>query len=311
MRFMFIFLCIAGVAMQYEVGIVGTGKMGSAMALNLLGKGYKVHVYNRTKGKLEGLAKAGAIVHEEPASLASNVNVVITSVTDHVALSALLKGQRGLLSGLKNGRALIEMSTIGIAESSELAGLVTSTGATWLDSPVLGGPSLIKDGKAVLLVGGAYNDFKKFQSLLKEFGSPIYLGEAGSGHKIKLALNLYLALSTIALSEAMVLSVKMGFKPGVIIDILNASHLKSGLTEGKGRRMAQGEFSPTFTLAHMLKDLSYARGAAEKVGAVLPLTSLATELYRLASLKGFSELDYSAIALLLSEFSDARLKSEY
>jgi len=304
---MFIFLCIAGSVMQHEVGIVGTGKMGSAMALNLLGKGYRVHVYNRTKAKLAELANAGAIVHEEPASLASSVGVVITSVTDHVALDSLLKGERGLLLGLKKGGALIEMSTIGIAESSEFSRLVTSRGVIWLDSPVLGGPSLVREGRAVLLVGGEPNEFKRFQSLLQEFGSPIYLGEATSGHKIKLALNLYLALSTIALSEAMMLAVKMGFKPNVIIDILNASHLRSGLTEGKGRRIAQGEFSPTFTLTHMLKDLSYAKGAAEMVGAILPLTSLAKELYRLAFLKGLGELDYSAIALLLSEFSDVRL----
>jgi len=294
---------------QREVGVLGTGRMGSAIALNLLSKGYRVHVYNRTRAKLEPLVRAGAVAHDTPASLAASADVVMTSLTDHVALHAVLEGEKGLLSALEEGHALIEMSTIGAEESAALSSLVRTKGITWIDSPVFGGPSLIRQGRALLLVGAEKADFDKYRAFLQELGSPIYLGGVTSGHRLKLALNLYLALHTLALCEAMALSIKLGFPPDVIIEVINASHHKSGLTENKGRRMAKGDFSPTFTLNHMLKDVNYAYRAAERTGAVLPLTSLGKELYRLASLKELGELDYSAVLLLLSQLSGIEFRS--
>ncbi len=146
-------------------------------------------------------------------------------------------------------------------------------------------------------MGGSQGVFSKHEGFLSELGTPLYLGADGNGHKMKLLINLYLGTISLAFAEGMVFAQKLGFEPQVFVETLNKTSHKSSFTENKGPKVARGEFSPTFTLNNMLKDIRLADSQARKIGAVLPAASLVTQLFATASNVGEGDKDFSAIAL--------------
>jgi len=166
--------------------------MGSAFVLNLLSKGNQVHVYNRSKEKLRPLVSKGAIAHPSPQELGKSVDVVITSLTDQDVVDSIIMGNDGALRGMKQGTLWIEMSTIDPDASIRQAEQAKKAGINRLDAPVIGNPNMAVEGKETLLVGGDERVFEKSREFLNQLGSTvIYLGKSGSGHKMKLILNLY------------------------------------------------------------------------------------------------------------------------
>src|SRR6266581_649343 len=170
-----------------RVGVLGLGKMGSAFATNLLSKRNEVHVYNRSKDRLRGLIAKGAIAHPSPIELGKSVDVVITSLPDQDVVESMVMGDSGALRGMKKGALWIEMSTIDPDASIREAEQAMRAGVDRLDAPVIGNPDMAAKGNLSLLVGGDESVFKKNREFLNQLGSTvIYLGRAGSGHKMKL-----------------------------------------------------------------------------------------------------------------------------
>ena len=271
--------------------------MGSALASNLLSKGYELHLYNRSSDKARELQGKGAILHSTPRELGNNVDVAITSLTDERAVEQIVTGENGLLGGLKKGSLWMDASTIDPDASLKHAKESVKLGIERLDTPVVGSPDRALQGKIILLVGGTQDLFSKYEKFLGEIGTPIYLGADGNGHKMKLLINLYLGTIALALSEGTVLAQKLGFDPQVFVETLNKTPHKNGFTEGKGPKVARGDFTATFTLNNMLKDIRLAEAQARKSGAVLPAASLVAQLFTTASNIGEGEKDFSAIAL--------------
>ncbi|MGI0078865.1 MAG: NAD(P)-dependent oxidoreductase [Nitrososphaerales archaeon] len=280
-----------------KVGVVGLGKMGSALAGNLLSRGYDLHLYNRSADKARDLKSKGAIFHSTPLELGKAVDIAITSLTDDKAVEQVVMGQNGLLRGLKKGSLWIDASTIDPDASVKHANECLELGVERLDVPVTGSPDRALQGKLILFVGGSQGVFSKHEGFLSELGTPLYLGADGNGHKMKLLINLYLGTISLAFAEGMVFAQKLGFEPQVFVETLNKTSHKSSFTENKGPKVARGEFSPTFTLNNMLKDIRLADSQARKIGAVLPAASLVTQLFATASNVGEGDKDFSAIAL--------------
>ncbi len=280
-----------------EVGVIGLGNMGSAFATNLLARGYKVHVYNRTQQKATPLKEKGAIVHSTPKELGSSVEVVITSLTDQNAIDQVAHGSDGFLSGLKQGALWIDMSTIDPDASIRHHREARERGIQRLDAPVSGGPGQASKGEVMVLIGGSEDLFKRYQSFLNELGKTVvYLGPDGSGHKMKLVVNMYMGLIANSFSEALVLSKKFGFQPKTFVETINKTNHKNGFTETKGPKVAEGKFDPTFSLNNLLKDLRLAHEQAKKNSATLPLGEASLEKYTRASNSGLGQKDFSAIA---------------
>ena len=238
-----------------RVAVLGLGLMGSGLARNLLSRGNEVHGFNRTKEKARALAEKGLMVHATPREAVENVDVAITMLSDQDAVSQVAVGASGFLDAMRRGSLWIDMSTILPETSIEHAKECDAKGVERLDAPVVGGPARAFKGELLVIVGGRREVFEKHAGILGNFGRVIYVGPFGSGHSMKLALNLYLAVLSAGFSEALTLAQKLGLN-GKDFDVVNKTHHKNSYTEDKGPKVATKDFTPTFTLEMMRKDLA-------------------------------------------------------
>lgn len=293
-----------------KVGVLGLGKMGSAIALNLVSRGNEVHVYNRSKEKLRELISKGAIAHPSPYELGKSVDIVITSLTDQDVVDNIVLGKDGALDGMKKGALWIEMSTIDPDASIRQAEEAKRVGIDRLDAPVIGNPNMAAEGHVSLLVGGDQSVFSKKQEFLNQLGSTvIYLGKPGNGHKMKLILNLHLGIMGLAFSEAFVLSQKLGFEPGVFVEAFNKTAQKNYFSQVKGPLIAKGYYAPLFTVNMLLKDLTLAENQAKGQKLVLPAGSLTKQLFMTSMNQGQGEMDFSSVALTIQKLNGMKPSS--
>jgi 3-hydroxyisobutyrate dehydrogenase-like beta-hydroxyacid dehydrogenase len=286
--------------LKMTVGVIGLGLMGNAFASNLLSRGFKVHVYNRTRQKAGPLVTQGAIFHPSAKELASAVDIVLTSLTDHNAIDSVAIGENGFLNSMRKGSLWIDLSTIDPAASVRHAEAAKKATVDRLDAPVVGSEDLASRGELVILVGGNEEVFQKYQNFLNELGKTIaYLGPDGNGHKMKLDVNLYLGLIGESFSEALVLSQKQGFDAKTFVEIINKTPHKNAFSEGKGPKIAAGNFDAAFSLNNLLKDLKLADKQASETGAVLPMSKVALTEYSKVAESGEGDKDFSVIALHL------------
>lgn len=283
-----------------KTGVIGLGAMGATLAARLISLGYEVHLYNRTASKAEALLQRGAILHSTPRELGGAVDVAITSLTDHLAVQSVALGEEGLLNGMTSGCLWIDMSTIDPDASIMHAQECERRGIDRLDVPISGSPDLVAQGKVLLLVGGNEETFHKYEQFLEDLGgSVIYLGPDGSGHKMKLVVNVYMGIIGVAFAEALVLSLKLGFAPGTFVDTVNITPHKNAYSAIRGPKIAAGDFSTLFSLSNLMKDLNLAEEQAKERGVVMPVSALASQMYRAAVDRGLGGKDFSAVTLVI------------
>ena len=288
-----------------KIGIIGTGMLGEAVGLHLLDVGYEVIVFNRTKEKTENLKKNGAIVGESPKHVAENSDLVITVVKDSDAVNDVIFGSSGLIIGKHDGMCIADMSTVNQNSSKEISEKVTTEGIDYLEIPVMGGPNVAIDGKLVLMASGKKVIFDKFKKVFDVIAKQsFYLGNAGTAHSIKLAMNLQISMLALSLSEGITLTKKAGFDPEIFLKILNSTYFKTGMSEGKAYKMIKGSYEPTFTLANLKKDLDTIYDAADSCNAELPMAKLARKIYADAKDAGFGDIDYTGIIAHITKLSE-------
>ena len=287
-----------------KVGIIGTGMLGEAVGLHLLNSNHTVTVFNRTKDKTEKLVDAGATLVESPKEVAENSDLVITVVRDADAVSEVAFGEDGIISGKHDDMVVADMSTINPNSAKEISQKFESSGVEFLEIPVMGGPNVAIDGKLVMMVSGKKEIFEKCKETFDTIAEQTYfLGDAGTAHSIKLAMNLQIAMLALSLSEGITLTRKAGFDPEVFLKILNSTYFKTGMSEGKAHKMIQDNFDPTFTLKNLKKDLDTINDAAKSFGANLPMAERADEVYQNAIEAGFSDIDYTGVLAYLKKIN--------
>ncbi len=277
--------------------------MGSAIAKRLISKGYSVIGFNRTKSKVEELASIGVKVAETPRQVAENSDVVMTIVRDATALEGVMFGEEGIAYGARKGIVVSNVSTISPSEAVKISGRLEGEGMVMLDTPVMGGPPLAERGLLVVLVSGSKQHYERVKDVLDDVASKtFYVGGQGKANALKLALNLQVALTAIAVSEGVVLAKASGIDPSTFIEVLNSTDYKTGLSERKGPKMVQGMFEKTFALEMMLKDLKLINETARELSTALPFASLAEQIYRAAG-RRYSDLDYTAILAFIERLN--------
>ena len=286
-----------------RIGVAGLGLMGSGITKRLINNGHKVSVYNRTRSKSHHFSNE-ATVASSPKELGQSCDLVITIVTNFDAVKTVLFGREGVVVSENNNLIVADVSTISPAQSEDCAQRLRSAGIEMLGVPVMGGPAAAETGNLVPIVSGSKQAFEKVRQVIEELGTTFYVGEAdGSANNIKLALNLNIALIACALSEGMTLVKRAGIDPSIFIKILNSTYFKTGLSEIKAPKMIKKEFSPSFHLKNMLKDLELATTTAQLNGLTLPQTALAEQMFRAANNIGFSDQDYTAIYAFLAKIN--------
>lgn len=283
-----------------RVGVVGLGIMGSALASNLLSRGYEVHAYDRTRSRADPLLARGLIFHATPRELASHTEIVLTSLTDDAAVSAVAQGPEGFLAGPARPKLWIDLSTIDPSASEQMTAEAAALGVQRLDAPVSGSRDLAERGTLIVLVGGDTRTFEGAQGLLHDLGSTVlYLGGPGSGHRMKLVINLYLGLMAESLSEALVLARKFGFDTKTFFDTINQTPHRNYYSQSKAEKIETGDFRPSFSLDNLLKDLRLAMAQGHRAGALLPVSEIVLQRFESAAKRGDGPFDFSIVALEL------------
>jgi 3-hydroxyisobutyrate dehydrogenase len=280
--------------------------MGSAIAHRLLERGFRIYLYNRTRERSNVLVKKGAIRLEHPSMIGKECNFVIISLTDGQAVKEILFGDNGLVNCNNKRLIVVDTSTVLPEDSIYCAGLMKKKGYAIIQAPIMGGPDATKKGDVITMVSGNKEISEKCRKILTNFSKKIfYVGiQDGVANYIKLGLNLNIALIAISLSESIVFVKKSKTDPSIFLEILNSTYFKTGLSEIKGPKMIKNNFEPKFFLKNMLKDIQILNECAKHNGASLSFASLAEQYYRIAANRGYSELDYTAILKLFSEFND-------
>jgi len=290
-----------------KIGIIGTGMLGEAVGLHLLDSGYSVSVYNRTKSKTKNLEEKGADVAELPSVVAESSDLIITCVKDADAVKQVLFGQGGVVSGKHDDMTVADMSTINPNAAKEISKKLHDEGIKSIEIPVMGGPNVAIDGKLVLMASGDKESFERFSKVFNTIANKkFFLGESGSAHSIKLAMNLQISLLALSLSEGIMLTKKAGFDPVIFLEILNSTYFSTGMSQNKAFKMIKDEYQPTFTLKNMKKDLDTIVASAKDFDAKLPIAERANEIYRQALDAGFGEIDYTGILAYIKKLSEPK-----
>jgi len=290
-----------------KIGIIGTGMLGEAVGLHLLDSGYSVSVYNRTKSKTKNLEEKGADVAELPSVVAESSDLIITCVKDADAVKQVLFGQGGVVSGKHDDMTVADMSTINPNAAKEISKKLHDEGIKSIEIPVMGGPNVAIDGKLVLMASGDKESFERFSQVFNTIANKtFFLGESGSAHSIKLAMNLQISLLALSLSEGIMLTKKAGFDPEIFLEILNSTYFSTGMSQNKAFKMIKDEYQPTFTLKNMKKDLDTIIASAKDFDAKLPIAERANEIYKQALDAGFGEIDYTGILAYIKKLSEPK-----
>jgi len=290
-----------------KIGIIGTGMLGEAVGLHLLNSGYSVSVYNRTKSKTKNLEEKGADVAELPSVVAESSDLIITCVKDADAVKQVLFGQGGVVSGKHDDMTVADMSTINPNAAKEISKKLHDEGIKSIEIPVMGGPNVAIDGKLVLMASGDKESFERFSQVFNTIANKtFFLGESGSAHSIKLAMNLQISLLALSLSEGITLTKKAGFDPEIFLEILNSTYFSTGMSQNKAFKMIKDEYQPTFTLKNMKKDLDTIVASAKDFDAKLPIAERANEIYKQALDAGFGEIDYTGILAYIKKLSETK-----
>ena len=288
-----------------KIGIIGTGMLGEAVGLHLLDLKYELIVYNRTKDKVENLVKHGAISVDTPKNVAERSDIIITVVKDASAVNDIAFGENGIIYGADSELVVADMSTINPNSAKEISQKFSDSGISFLEIPVMGGPNVAINGELVMMVSGKKQIYEKFKNIFDVIAEKtFFLGDSGTAHSIKLAMNLQIAMLALSLSEGITLTRKAGFDPEIFLKILNSTYFKTGMSEKKAYKMIKDNFEPTFTLQNLKKDLDTINNTAKSLGTHLSMANQANQIYQNAVDAGFGEIDYTGILAYLKKVSE-------
>jgi len=296
--------------MAETIGFIGLGIMGQPMALNLARAGHKLAVYNRTPGKTAALEAVGARVAASPADAVRDAGFVIMIVSDSAAVESVVTGKDGVLEGLRPGTVVIDSSTISPTVSRKMACLAAGKGASWLDAPVTGSKHGAEKGELTYMIGGERATFDRALPLLQLLGKKhIYCGLHGLGLSAKLAQNTIQATMVEVFCEGFVLATKAGVRPETMLEIIQSSMARSGITDFKAPFIFKGDFTPYFPLKLMHKDLELAAEAGYAQGVPMPVLAAAKEVYMAAKAQGKGDQDYAAVVTFLEELAGVKVRT--
>jgi 3-hydroxyisobutyrate dehydrogenase-like beta-hydroxyacid dehydrogenase len=287
------------------VGIVGLGAMGAQLAGRLLEAGHQVHGTNRTASRAQELMARGLRWHDTPREVASAAEVVISMVTDDAALAAITGGPDGILAGLSPGNVYVDMSSVSPQASRQVAERVRALGARMLDAPVSGSVPQAEQGTLAIMVGGEEATFEQVEPLLRQLGQTVTLvGDNGAGTLLKLAINISLAVQTLAFSEGLLLAERGGIDPRLAAQVMAGSPIGSPMLKARVPLLLDLPDTAWFPIRLMHKDIRLALNEAQRLAVALPSATAAAGALADARELGYAERDIAGLHDVLATISD-------
>jgi len=286
------------------VGVVGLGTMGSRIAGRLLDAGHRVHATNRTKGKAQPLMERGLVWQDTPRAVAAASDVVFSMVTDDAALDGVTGGPDGILAGLAPGTVYVDMSSVSPQASVSVAERVRRLGAWMLDAPVSGSVPQAEQGALAIMVGGDRAAFDRVEPLLAQLGRPVtHVGGNGHGVLLKLAINISLAVQTLAFSEGLLLAERGGIDPALAAQVMATSSIGSPMLAALVPLLLDLPAEGWFDVALMHKDIRLALQQAHHLRVTLPAAAAADDTLAAAEGIGYAHRDLAALHEVLDRLN--------
>ncbi|NDL56255.1 NAD(P)-dependent oxidoreductase [Phytoactinopolyspora mesophila] len=288
-----------------RVAVVGTGRMGAAMAVRLGETGSDVvALYNRTRAKADAVAaRTGFPVAGTAREAVAQADVVLVSLGDDDAVLRTYEGDDGLAAGLKPGTVVVETSTVDPATAATVRAMVEPRGAALLDAPVSGSVPLVEKGELTFMAGGdpaALEDARPVLELLAK--AVFHVGTAGTGAAMKLAVNAVILGLNQVLSEALVLAETAGIDRSTAYDVFTSSAVAAPFVHYKRAAFEHPDKTPVaFSLELVRKDLSLITGLAEQLGVAMDQTAVNHRVAEAAVDAGLGDADMSALAAFIAQ----------
>src|SRR5512145_555309 len=278
--------------------------MGSAMANNIRKTGLGLTVWNRTPERAQPFAAKGARVASTPRECAQGRDVVVTCVSDEVALDSILDGPNGVLAGLKQGDVLVDMSTSGTRAAKSIAARVAKRGAKFVSAPVLGSRPAAEKAQLVVVAGGPRDARERAHPALHAVSARMFeMDDPVQAALLKVCVNAVGGAMMAAFGESLALAATGGVPLGRFIEVLQSSGFHSPLYLMKGEQVINDDFAPRFALALAEKDLRLAQESASDQGASMPVAGCVRRLFASAVRSGRGDKDMAAVADLLLEWT--------
>lgn len=279
-----------------RIGVVGVGLLGSAVAQRLLGGGFQVTGFDTRPEQLAFLRAAGLRAAASVAEAARDADAVFTILPSLDTVDTVYRGPGGLLEAAAPGTVLLQMSTISPALTRALGAAAVAKGLGFLDTPMSGTSAMVARGDCTIYVGGDRALAERCRPVFDAVArKTVHVGEVGLASLAKLATNLLVGLNTVALAEALVLGARGGLPPATLLEIFRESAAGSRMVDVRGPLMVSRRFDPQMKLELFLKDFTLMLDEGLRVGAPLPLTSLARELCAAAAAAGHGSEDLAAV----------------
>lgn len=262
------------------IGFIGLGKMGLPMACRLLGAGYDVTVFDTDAASADHAVALGAVALTSPRAVANTAETILASLPTPQASWQVATGVDGVIEGTQVKRFL-DMSTIGAETATRISERMSQRGIFALDCPVSGGVTGAQKGTLAIMVSGPRRHFDAVTAILDVLGKPIFVdAKSGAAQTMKLVNNLMAAVALASTAEVMVMGVKAGLDPSVMIDVLNAG---SGATHASRdkfpRAVLRRTFDYGFATGLMVKDVRLYLQEAETLGVPTCIAQAAAQLW--------------------------------
>jgi 3-hydroxyisobutyrate dehydrogenase-like beta-hydroxyacid dehydrogenase len=285
-----------------RVAVVGTGRMGSAMARSLARGGAEVILFNRTRERCEALAgEIGARVVGSAAEAAAGSDVAITMLADGPAVAETWGGPDGLVAGAHDGGVLVDSSTVPPETLGAFEAAARERGSGIVDAPVSGSTVLAEKGELTIMAGGTADDLDRARPALALVARQVtHVGGLGSGAAMKLAVNALIFALNNGVSEALVLAERSGIERATAYDVFSASAAGAPFVGYKREAFVAPDATPVaFSLDLAAKDLRLITEHAARLGVPMPQATTNRDVIGDASADLGAERDFSAVAVHL------------
>jgi 3-hydroxyisobutyrate dehydrogenase len=285
--------------MDTLIGFLGLGKMGLPMARHLQEHGLPVIAYD-TVDERNGMARAGAMATAESATaLAAMCRTIVSSLPHDAALEATAQV---LAEHARPGSVYIDTSTVSIEASARVSSLLENAGITYLRCTVSGNSHMAEAAQLTVMVSGDRAAYDAAGKLFACWGPTcFYLGSGEQARLMKLVINLMIMLTSGMLAEALTLGRKGGLAWADMWQVISSSAVASPIIKAKAGPLGRRDFSPTFTVEQMRKDVGLILDAGSSLNVPLGLTALAAQWLASASAQGGSDEDYATVIKVVEQ----------
>ena len=288
-----------------QIGFIGLGIMGSAMAANVVAAGFQVLGYDLVERRRAALFRAGGRALRSTREVARRASIVITSLP---AAQALQDVAADIAATGTPGQIIVETSTLPIGAKEDARALLAKRGVTLLDCPLSGTGAQAKARDLVVYASGVRGAYRRCAPVMDAFARAHYfLGAFGSGSKMKFVANLLVAIHNVSAAEALVLGIKAGLDPATMVKVLGDGAGSSRMLQVRGPMMAKGDYSDaTMKVGIWQKDMKIIGEFARELDCPTPMFAATTAIYNAAMALGFAESDTASVCAVLEKWATVR-----